>query len=152
MMKDLPNRTAKSFDDQGFEWRWRMRKFLTLGIVGLLLAVAVSASPAAGTRVTNVTIEQARKLIQERGGMPDFVVLDVRTPAEFSGGHLPGALNIDIQGRDFAARVGALDRNKTYLVYCRSGNRSAKAVQAMERMDFHSVYHMTAGMIGGDKK
>ena len=129
-----------------------MRRLVAFGMAGLLCAVSVSASLAAGSKATNVTVEQARKLIHERGGKADFLVLDVRTPAEFAGGHLPGALNVDIQSRDFETRIGALDRRKTYLVYCRSGNRSTKAVQAMERMDFQSVYHMTEGVIGWEKK
>lgn len=129
-----------------------MRRFFGLGLVGLLLAVPIAASVAAGSRVANVTVEQARKLVQTRGGTADFVVLDVRTPTEFKTGHLPGAVNIDIQGQDFASRLGALDRGKAYLVYCRSGNRSARAVQVMERMDFHTIYHMTAGMLGWEKK
>jgi rhodanese-related sulfurtransferase len=129
-----------------------VRRFVALGIVGLLCVVSVSASPAAGSKATNVTVEQARKLIQERGGKADFVVLDVRTPAEFAGGHLPGALNVDIQARDFETRVESLDRRKTFLVYCRSGNRSTKAVQTMERMGFQSVYHMTEGVIGWERK
>lgn len=129
-----------------------MRRLVAFGMAGLLCAVSVSASLAAGSKATNVTVEQARKLIHERGGKADFLVLDVRTPAEFAGGHLPGALNVDIQSRDFETRIGALDRRKTYLVYCRSGNRSTKAVQAMERMDFQSVYHMSEGMIGWEKK
>jgi rhodanese-related sulfurtransferase len=129
-----------------------VRRLVAFGMAGLLCAVSVSASLAAGSKATNVTVEQARKLIHERGGKADFLVLDVRTPAEFAGGHLPGALNVDIQSRDFETRIGALDRRKTYLVYCRSGNRSTKAVQAMERMDFQSVYHMTEGVIGWEKK
>ena len=129
-----------------------MRRLVAFGLAGLLCAASVSASLAAGSKATNVTVEQARKLIQERGGKADFLILDVRTPAEFAGGHLPGALNVDIQARDFETRLGALDRRKTYLVYCRSGNRSTKAVQAMERMDFQSVYHMTEGVIGWEKK
>jgi rhodanese-related sulfurtransferase len=129
-----------------------VRRFVALGLAGMLCAVIVSAAPAAGSKATNVTVEQARELIQERGGKADFVVLDVRTPAEYAGGHLPGALNADIQARDFETRVGSLDRRKTFLVYCRSGNRSTKAVQTMERMGFQSVYHMTEGMIGWEKK
>jgi rhodanese-related sulfurtransferase len=129
-----------------------VRRLVALGIAGLLCAVSVSASPAAGSKATNVTVEQARKLIQERGGKADFLVLDVRTPAEFAEWHLTGALNMDVQTRDFETQVGSLDRRNTFLVYCRSGNRSTKAVQTMERMGFQSVYHMTEGVIGWEKK
>jgi rhodanese-related sulfurtransferase len=64
------------------------------------------------------------------------VLLDVRTPGEFAGGHLEGALNIDVQSPDFAARVGELDPNANYLVYCRSGNRSGQAINQMRSLGF----------------
>ena len=129
-----------------------MRRLVLFGIVGLLLVAGVSFSRAAASRATDVSVEQARKLLDERGGKADFVVLDVRTPAEFAGGHLPGAVNLDIQTHDFETRLTGLDRGKTYLVYCRSGNRSTKAVQTMERMEFPRVFHMREGMIGWEKK
>jgi rhodanese-related sulfurtransferase len=129
-----------------------VRRLVALGIVGLLFAASVPLSLAAAAQATDVSVEQARKLIRERGGKADFVVLDVRTPAEFAGGHLPGAVNLDIQARDFLTRLEGLDRGKSYLVYCRSGNRSAKAVEAMEQMEFPKVYHMREGMIGWEKK
>lgn len=129
-----------------------MRRRVVLGIVGLLFSASAPLSLAAAAQATDVSVEQARKLIRERDGKAGFVVLDVRTPAEFAGGHLPGAVNLDIQARDFLTRLEGLDRGKSYLVYCRSGNRSAKAVQAMEQMEFPRVHHMREGMIGWEKK
>jgi rhodanese-related sulfurtransferase len=58
-------------------------------------------------------------------------VIDVRTPEEFAEGHVEGATLIDIQGADFEAQVDALDPEATYVVYCRSGNRSARAAAMM---------------------
>ena len=129
-----------------------MRRRVVLGIVGLLFSASAPLSLAAAAQATDVSVEQARKLIRERDGKAGFVVLDVRTPAEFAGGHLPGAVNLDIQAHDFLTRLEGLDRGKSYLVYCRSGNRSAKAVQAMEQMEFPRVHHMREGMIGWEKK
>ena len=129
-----------------------MRRLVVLGIVGLLFLAGAPLSLAVVARATDVSVEQARELIRERDGKAGFVVLDVRTSAEFAGGHLPGAVNLDIQARDFLTRLEGLDRGKSYLVYCRSGNRSAKAVEAMEQMEFPKVYHMREGMIGWEKK
>ena len=67
------------------------------------------------------------------------MIIDVRTPAEFSGGHLDGAVNIDIQSPDFASQIDALDRNGSYVVYCRSGNRSGMAMAQMLDMGFTDV-------------
>ena len=122
-------------------------------LLGTLLALAVATAPlAAQSRITNLTVGQVKKLLGEQKGNADFVVLDVRTPAEFAAGALPGATNLDIQAKDFESRLGRLDRGKSYLVYCRSGNRSTRAVQAMEKMGFRSIYHMTEGMLGWEKR
>ena len=67
------------------------------------------------------------------------VIIDVRTPSEFAGGHLEGALNIDVQSPDFAAQVSQLDPTKDYFVYCRSGNRSGQAISQMSNMGFTSM-------------
>ncbi len=112
----------------------------------IVFALGASASLAAETRLVDVTAEQARDLIRQRGEQKDFVVLDVRTPQEFAEGHLPGAVNANVLAPDFASRLGAMDRAKTYLVYCRSGNRSTQAVQVMQRLGFLQVYHMSRGI------
>jgi rhodanese-related sulfurtransferase len=117
--------------------------FLALALLG-----AIVVSPAApGTRLTDVTVEQAHELIRQHAKKADFVILDVRTPAEFAEGHIAGAVNLDIADPGFEARLGALDRSKSYLVYCRTGNRSLRAVQAMQRLGFRSVYHMHQGIV-----
>lgn len=77
---------------------------------------------------------------------PKTVLLDVRTPAEFAAGHLQGARNIDINGGNFEALVGALDKSVPYAVYCRSGNRSGTALEIMKGLGFTSTYHLGGGI------
>jgi rhodanese-related sulfurtransferase len=77
----------------------------------------------------------------------DFVILDVRTPEEFAEGHIDGAVNLDVQARNFEKKLRALDRKKSYLVYCRTGNRSRKATVAMEALGFRSIFHMNEGIV-----
>lgn len=69
----------------------------------------------------------------------DTVLIDVRTPEEFAEGHLDGAVNISLQADDFDARIDELDRDGTYVVYCRTGNRSAQAAAAMVDAGFTDV-------------
>ena len=66
-------------------------------------------------------------------------VIDVRTPSEYAAGTIEGALNIDVQAADFADRVGELPKDDTYVVYCRSGNRSAAAIDIMKDLGFTSL-------------
>ena len=61
----------------------------------------------------------------------DAIIIDVRTPEEFAAGHLEGAVLIDIKDASFDSKIAALDPDAAYIVYCRSGNRSAQAVERM---------------------
>jgi len=131
--------------------RMRTSRAVVLATV-MVLSLGAIAPLAAGTRVTEVTVNQARELIQQRARDAQFVILDVRTPEEFAEGHLSGAVNVNLVAPDFERRLGALDRAKTYLVYCRTGNRSVKAIQSMARLGFRSVYHMFEGIAGWQKK
>lgn len=119
------------------------------GIVWVIFFTMVIAGTAlaAGSAVTNVTVGKAQKLIKERGGKTDFVILDVRTPEEFAEGHIRGAVNLDVQSPDFEKRLRPLDRSKSYLVYCRTGNRSRRATVAMGMLRFRSIFHMTEGIV-----
>ncbi|GAA2044018.1 hypothetical protein GCM10009819_33570 [Agromyces tropicus] len=62
----------------------------------------------------------------------DTVVVDVRTPAEYAAGHLDGAVNLDLTSGQLAAEIPTLDAEGEYVVYCKSGNRSAQATTLME--------------------
>lgn len=74
-------------------------------------------------------------------------VIDVRTPEEFAEGHLDGATMIDFYGATFADEIGALDPDGTYLLYCRSGNRSGQTAIMMEQLGFGQVYDMEGGVV-----
>lgn len=76
----------------------------------------------------------------------DTVTLDVRTPQEFDAGHIEGAVNIDVDGASFTEEIARLDPGTTYAVYCRSGNRSATAVEYMSQQEFTSLYDLGGGI------
>lgn len=73
------------------------------------------------------------------------VLLDVRTRDEFALGALPKAKNIDFWSNDFASKIAALDKSKTYYLYCRSGNRSGKACSMMTSLGF-KAYNLDGGI------
>lgn len=58
-------------------------------------------------------------------------IIDTRTPEEFNEGHIPGAVNINIDGEDFDAKVAELDKSRPVAVYCRGGRRSKEAAEHM---------------------
>ncbi len=69
----------------------------------------------------------------------DMIILDVRTPQEFNETHVEGSQNVDFRSLDFKDQIAKLDKNKTYKVYCRSGNRSGQAEQVMKALGFKNV-------------
>ncbi len=98
--------------------------------------------------VKEIDAEEALVIIDEKKGSPDFVILDVRTAEEYSGGHIEGAENIDVKSESFKDEVGRLDKSKTYIVHCRTGRRSETAVKVMEEMGFADIYWMQDGIVG----
>lgn len=81
----------------------------------------------------------------------NIAILDVRTAKEFADGHVAGAVNIDVNQTDFAQKIDQLDRSKTYIVYCRSGRRSSKAVGIMATKGFKNLYNVSDGFVGWNK-
>lgn len=74
------------------------------------------------------------------------VILDVRTPDEWSRGIIPGAINIDIyKGQGFIDEVEQLDKSKNYYVYCAAGARSGQACRVMAQLGFNTAYNLTGG-------
>lgn len=115
-------------------------------IVSLLLVPALVLALATAP-IENISARTATALIQDNLSNPEFIILDIRTPGEYNAGHIVGARNIDFYGQSFAQEFDGLDRDKTYLIYCRSGNRSGQLMQAVEKMRFKKVYHMRSGLV-----
>lgn len=87
--------------------------------------------------IVEISVAEARKLIKQN---PGIIILDVRTPTEFSKEHLKGAVNINIYDDNFEKNVLKLDKKKTYIVHCHAGVRSAMAADIMQGMGFAKVY------------
>ncbi|MDA8699172.1 rhodanese-like domain-containing protein [Flavobacteriaceae bacterium] len=79
---------------------------------------------------------------------PDAVILDVRTEGEFESGYIEGAQLIDIrQPQEFMDSIQALDKTKSYFVYCRSGARSGQACQLLGQLGIESAYNLEGGIL-----
>lgn len=90
-----------------------MKRFLAVSFLATSLAVTACASPGV------ISGADAKALVQKGA-----TLVDVRTPEEFAGGHIEGAVNIPIDELD--ARKGELKKDADIVVYCRSGGRSAR--------------------------
>ena len=132
--------------------KWEM--LAALGMLAGLLALAggcVSRVDNGGGTpaqiIADITPEKAHALIQDNKGNRDFVILDVRTLEEYADGHIENAVNLDYYSDTFKDELNKLDKSKTYLVYCRTANRSGIAVGMMKELGFREVYNMLGGIV-----
>jgi len=76
------------------------------------------------------------------------VILDVRAELEHRSGHLLGSINLDFRSPSFSKELAELDRGAAYLLYCRTGIRSAQAATLMISLGFVQVYDLSGGITG----
>lgn len=95
--------------------------------------------------VKNIKQAEFQKLAKD----PYTVIIDVRTPGEVSEGYIDGAtLFIDYNGSNFDSKISKLDKSKSYIIYCRSGGRSARASELMASKGFKKLYNLEGGISG----
>ena len=87
----------------------------------------------------NINLKKAVKTINTS---TNLILLDVRTAEEYSSGYIPNSINIDVLSSDFKSKIELLDKNKEYLIYCRSGNRSTIASSIMATNGFIKIYNL----------
>lgn len=117
----------------------QLRRLLVAAIVATALLAAGCSSGAEDTVSASERAGEVADQAGIAGAAKGRTLVDVRTPAEFSAGHLREAQNIDVQDASFDARISALPKDGSYLVYCRSGNRSAAAIARMKQLGFTDV-------------
>lgn len=96
--------------------------------------------------VQNVTVYQADSIIQAHANDTTFIILDVRTPAEFYVARLYNAINVDYYSPNFTYTISGFDTSYAYLVYCGVGGRSALASNIMIGLNFQVVFNMLGGI------
>lgn len=120
-----------------------------LGLAFVLTGTACSATteapPAAAQAPAFSGQHIAAAEFAAAAAEPGVMIVDVRTPEEFAAGHLAGAVNANVESMDFPGLISALDPTGDYAVYCRSGNRSRVAINAMASWG----YENTVGLEGG---
>lgn len=112
-------------------------------ILALLTLTLWSCASSAQTAYKNAPVSELTKMKAEKKA----IVIDVRTPAEWQQGVIAGAdLFMDYNSPTFQQQLAKLDKSKTYIVYCRSGGRSAGASQVMVDSGFKNVINMQGGI------
>lgn len=121
-----------------------MRKSL---VILSILALSVSCNSQNETSNPDVKLEVIQPKVFKAiiDTATNIQIVDVRTPEECSAGMIEGAVNINFYDTDFRDQVSALDRDKTTLIYCRSGGRSGKAAEVLEGLGFKVIYDLSGG-------
>lgn len=130
--------------------RWGLFLFVAAAVAALNTSVLATppSTNQAKAKVANVggakniKATEAEKLLKAD---KQITILDVRTPEEYTEGHIPGAKNLNLFDPAFKAKLAALEKDKPYLVHCASGNRSSRVRDMMQAMHFTNIYHMQDG-------
>jgi rhodanese-related sulfurtransferase len=140
-----------------------MNQIFTLAITAWLFAgcnyqkttpesISNNDQPQTATRnmqnptVQNISEAKVSEFID--GKSSAYELIDVRTPSEVASGYLKSTqLFIDINSNDFKQKMNGLDKEKTYIVYCRSGGRSSSAANYMIQNGFKHVYNLSNGLM-----
>ena len=121
------------------------RTLLCLVLIGFWFQ---TCSTDSNNLLKTISPKMASDLIAKHKNNTDFIILDVRTPQEFNNGHIEKAILLDFYSKTYTDGLKRLDKSKTYLIYCRSGNRSGKTLDLIKNMGFSQVYNMDQGIRG----
>jgi phage shock protein E len=114
-----------------------MRRISRALAIPMFLAVGLGCAAQTVSQDLTVYLEP-ESLLDLMQDLPESVFLvDVRTPAEYEAGHIPGAINVDHTA--IAGNLPTDDREATIIVYCRSGNRSSQAAHVLQELGFTRV-------------
>ena len=112
---------------------------ITMVLVAAFIFLKVRNSSAGGAK--NIDAATLKGMLKDK----NIKVIDVRTPGEQAQGKIKHATNINVNSPDFKQKIANLDKSKTYVVYCRSGVRSARACRMMAKMGFENLYNLQGG-------
>ena len=110
-----------------------------------ILALSIMMSCQSQTDFKSVDIDEFKIEIVKDG----VQLVDVRTVKEYSEGHIPGAMNIDVNAPDFEEKIKTLDKKENVAIYCRSGRRSKMAANKLTAAGY-KVIELNTGFLSWD--
>lgn len=128
--------------------KFTMRLLLLISIFTFSLIACKSKAKEMPKPATNISVVQNIRITdipEVFNSTPDVKFLDVRTPEETAEGVINGAIKIDFRGDKFEEKLDQLDKEKSYIVYCKSGGRSSKTAEIMKQTGFKSIYNLEGG-------
>jgi rhodanese-related sulfurtransferase len=134
-------------------------KFLKLLFVILIFTFISCAQNTAKKEVKNVenTAIQDQKVVELispkdlNAKLGDIQLIDIRTPGEFAGGYIKGAININFFDRNFNDQMSKLNKEEEIYIYCRSGNRTGKAAKRLKDKGFTKIFDLQGGILNWNR-
>ncbi|HWZ23267.1 MAG TPA: rhodanese-like domain-containing protein [Cytophagaceae bacterium] len=119
------------------------KQAFNLFVLAITIVFSSCSNDKIQTSKNDLTPIEFSKKTKENASSP---IVDVRTPDEFSEGHLENAKNINWKGKDFEKQIDQFDKSTPTFVYCKSGGRSTLAAEKMRSMGFKDVYELKGGI------
>lgn len=115
-----------------------------------LLLLSFTILSCNGQSSKNITDIDPKAFSEKITTTPNAQIIDVRTPQEFTSGHIDNAVNIDWLSDNFVVNTQKLDKTKPVFVYCKTSNRSPQAAKKLEELGFATIYNMKGGLLQWD--
>jgi len=120
------------------------RILLMVLLIAMMLIAGCGANGGSSTdtekaEVIKINAEEAKARLDSEQGI---ILVDVRTPEEYREGHIPGAILLPVDEILANAESVIPDKEATYFIYCRSGNRSATAAAQLVEMGYLNIYDL----------
>ncbi len=129
-----------------------LTSFLLLGLMSCQSQSAEKNADDNGGKTASSYEDIGVEAFKEKLAEPGIVLIDVRTPEEIAEGKIEGAMELNYYDDNFGEELGKLDKDKIYLIYCRSGNRSGKACKLMQEQGFSNLYNLEGGYLEWSKQ
>lgn len=127
------------------------RIIVSLGIAFFLTVIIFfsfqSSEEEKMNELKTVSLSEWKTIYENNKDNQEYIILDVRTPEEYNTDKIEDSININFYDPNFKEQLNQLDKNKKYLIYCRSGSRSSKTLSLMKELKFVTVYDLDGGII-----
>lgn len=121
-----------------------MKTTLKLTLLVIVTVLGISCNTKSQSHSDAITVLTP---IEFKEKSTDQLIIDIRTPEEFSQGHIEGAVNINYYDRNFIDQIAKYDKNQPIFIYCRSGNRTSSASKKAADFGFKEIYDLEGGIL-----
>lgn len=121
-----------------------MKTTLKLTILLFVAVLSISCNTKSKSQSDSISVITPTEFKEKS---ESHAIIDVRTPQEFSEGHIEGAININFFDKTFLDQIAKYEKNEPLFIYCKSGNRSGQASKKIADFGFTKIYDLEGGIL-----